>query len=249
MSAWLFDLGNTRLKFARRDAGGGVGEVGSLDHHAGEDFSALPDKVRGEVAWISAVASPATRAAMLSVLGPRFARVSFARTLRRLEGMQIAYDVPTRLGVDRFLPLVAAHVAGEAILICGVGTALTLDLLDGSGLHRGGRIAPSPTLMRESLHARAKQLPLTGGEYKEFADDTVHALASGCEGAALALIDRSRDEAAHMLGVAPRLWLHGGGAPALLSRIDQAEARPRLVLEGLARWAALGDASQQRLDR
>lgn len=241
MSAWLFDLGNTRLKYARREVGG-VGEMASLDHHAGADFGELPESVRGEVAWVSAVAPAPVRAALLQALGPRFARISIARTLSRCEGLRIAYRDPARLGVDRFLSLLAARAAGEAVLVCGIGTALTLDLLDAEGGHRGGRIAPSPTLMRESLHARARQLPETGGRYLEFADDTADALASGCEGAALALIARSLAQATALLGARPRLWLHGGGAPALRPRIADAESRPRLVLEGLARYAALGDA-------
>ena len=69
-----------------------------------------------------------------------------------------------------------------------MGTALTIDLLGADGRHHGGRIAPSPRLMREALHARAVQLPPEGGRYAEFADDTDHALASGCAGAALALL-------------------------------------------------------------
>jgi type III pantothenate kinase len=69
-------------------------------------------------------------------------------------------------------------------------------LVDGDGRHHGGRIAPSPTLMREMLHARATQLAPMGGTYAEFANDTEDALVSGCEGAALALIERSIVEAA-----------------------------------------------------
>lgn len=249
MSTWLFDLGNTRLKYAPRVAGGGLGEMETLDPQAGEDFTRLPDQVRGEIAWISTVAAPPVRAALLAALEPRFPRIGFARTLPRCDGMRIAYAEPSRLGVDRFLTLLAAHPLHEAVLLCGIGTALTLDLLDAGGLHRGGRIAPSPTLMRESLHARVAQLPPSGGQYTEFAEDTIDALASGCEGAALALIERSRDEATRLLGVRPRLWLHGGGAPALSARISGAEARPRLVLEGLARWSALGDASMSAADR
>ena len=30
MSEWLFDLGNSRLKYARRDAGGAIGGMDSL---------------------------------------------------------------------------------------------------------------------------------------------------------------------------------------------------------------------------
>lgn len=241
MSAWLFDLGNSRLKFARRQDDGEAGPVGSIDHRVDAGFATLPEGVRGEVAWVSAVASPALQAALLTVLAPRFPRIGFARTLRRCGGVRIAYAEPARLGVDRFLTLLAAHGTGEPVLVCGVGTALTLDLLAGDGAHRGGRIAPSPTLMRESLHARAAQLPVAGGRYAEFAEDTVDALASGCEGAALALIERSRVQAAEMVGSMPRLWLHGGGAVALSPQLPDAEPKPALVLDGLARWAALGD--------
>ena len=243
MSAWLFDLGNTRLKFARRMEAGDAGPVGSIDHRAGGDFATLPDEVRGDVAWVAAVASPTLQAALTAELASRFPRISFARTLAHCGGLRIAYAEPARLGVDRFLSLLAAREAGVPVLVCGVGTALTLDLLDAAGRHRGGRIAPSPTLMRESLHARAAQLPVQGGGYVEFADDTLDALASGCEGAALALIERSRAQACSMLGTMPRLWLHGGGAGALSPQLPEADIRLALVLDGLARWAALGDGA------
>src|SRR4030095_765238 len=101
-----------------------------------------------------------------------------------------------------------------AALVCGVGTALTVDLVDGDGRHLGGRIAPSPTLMREVLHARAPQLPEQGGTYADFATDTEDALASGCEGAGVALISHSLDAAERLLGARPQLFLHGGGSEA-----------------------------------
>ena len=136
------------------------------------------------------------------------------------------------------LAMLAAVDAGPMLLV-GVGTALTCDLLDGDGQHRGGRIAPSPSLMRQALHARAQVLPERGGVYAEFADDTDHALASGCEGAALALVERSLGEAQRLLGVRPTLWLHGGGATALRDRMPAHAWVPDAVMRGLARWLAL----------
>ncbi|RMH93390.1 type III pantothenate kinase [Lysobacter pythonis] len=240
MNDWLFDLGNSRLKFApRRQAA--VVEMRGLAHWPGEDFASLPDEVRGETAWVAAVVAPALRAALAGALAERFARVSFVRSTARCGRLRVAYAEPARLGVDRFLALLAAAEAGRPVLVAGVGTALTVDLVDETGGHRGGRIAPSPTLMRESLHARVAQLPAAGGHYAEFAADTGDALASGCEGAALALIERSLAEAGTLLGRRPALWLHGGGGGVLLARLAAAESRPRLVLDGLARWAALAD--------
>jgi type III pantothenate kinase len=239
MTAWLFDLGNSRLKVAPL-RGGVVGDVHVVDHEAGLFAdgwaNALPSHF--DTAWIASVAAPALTVTVLDTLATRCRRLSAARTQSCFAGVTIAYAEPARLGVDRFLCLLAAHArARQPWLIVGVGTALTIDLLDGHGLHRGGRIAPSPTLMRDSLHRRAPQLPRTGGEYTLFANDTAAALASGCEGAGLALIAQSMQTARELLGTDPALLLHGGGAQALLAHLPGAQSSSALVLEGLAVWA------------
>ena len=244
MSIWLFDLGNTRLKCAPLQADGSLGGVVALPHGEGEVGAALAAALphRIDVAHVASVASESLRVALLDALARRCGHIGLARTQRRFDGLQVAYPQPQRLGVDRFLALLAARARGEAALVCGVGTALTLELVDASGVHRGGSIAPSPTLMREVLHQRAPQLPAAGGEYREFADDTDDGLASGCEGAALALIERSLVAAREMLGATPRLVVHGGGVEPLLPHLPAAEHVPSLVLEGLARWAAVEHA-------
>jgi type III pantothenate kinase len=240
MSEWLFDLGNTRLKCAPLQGDGAIGAVVGIDHD-GAAFAPgwealLPERI--DAAFACSVAAPGLMLTLLDALTRRCGRISIARTQAALAGVRIAYPQPHRLGVDRFLALLAAHArAPQAWLVVGVGTALTVDLLAADGRHHGGRIAPSPTVMREALHARAPQLPLTGGEYVEFAADTTDALASGCEGAALGVIDRSVTEATTLLGEPPRLLLHGGGAHALLPQLAHAGHAPALVLEGLARWA------------
>lgn len=242
MSRWLFDLGNTRLKLAPVDAQGRIGEVRAIAHD-GSTFAAgweamLPAWI--EAAAVASVASAALRTVLLEALSARSGRITLARTLARCDGARIAYAHPERLGVDRFLALLGAHARGPGPwLLVGIGTALTIDLLDAGGHHRGGRIAPSPALMRQALQGRAAQLPAEGGSYVEFALDTADALASGCDGAALALIERSLAAAAEALGAAPTLLLHGGGAAPLVGRLPGAVPAPGLVLEGLARWLGM----------
>ena len=235
MSGWLFDLGNTRLKSAESRTDGSLGEVRAAAHDDGDGW--LRDLPRGDAACIASVASSERRVALLDALCTRFGRIHLVRTQARCAGLRIAYGNPRHLGVDRFLALLSALDAGGVLLV-GVGTALTIDLLDAEGLHRGGRIAPSPRLMREALHARAQVLPAQGGRYTEFADDTDHALASGCEGAALALVERSVARAQDLLGARPELWLHGGGAAALRDRLPAHRWVPDAVLRGLAHWQA-----------
>lgn len=240
---WLFDLGNSRLKYAPW-RGGALGEVVFVEHD-GKAFTPgweqqLPERIGS--AHIASVAGPRLTDTLVALLSRRCDHVDQARTLPTCAGVRIAYAQPRRLGVDRFLALLAAHVrAPGPALIVGVGTALTVDLLDGDGLHRGGRIAPSPTLMREMLQARAPQLPVAGGDYAEFAADTVDALASGCQGAALGLVTQSVEAATVLLETRPRLLLHGGGADLLLPRLADADFAPTLVLDGLVQWARASD--------
>lgn len=243
MSQWVFDLGNTRLKCARLDDAGELGEVTALGHDAAGFAQALRAHLpeQADSACLASVASPELTAAVVQVLSERFRRISRVRTQPMLAGVRIAYAQPAKLGVDRFLALLAAHARGPGPwLLAGIGTALTIDLIDAHGLHRGGRIAPSPRLMRQALHQAAAQLPFLGGDYHEFARDTEDALASGCDGAALALLERSLRLAERELGQAPRLLLHGGGVDALLAELPDAEHAPALVLEGVAVWARLG---------
>lgn len=249
MSVWLFDLGNSRLKYARWHDGG-VGRNAFVEH----DGTTLAPGWEAQLpasfdkACIASVAAPALTQVLRKTLAPRCDNIAMARTLPACAGVRIAYPQPERLGVDRFLALLAARArAPGPVLLVAVGTALTIDLLDGEGLHRGGRIAPTPALMRAALHTRVPQLPLKGGDYAEFADDTADALASGCEGAALGLIQRSGDAARALLGTDVSLLLHGGGAEGLLAPLRQTLLQsdplqqivlaPALVLEGLGQWA------------
>jgi type III pantothenate kinase len=240
MSRWLFDLGNTRLKCAPVDAAGRIGAVHAIAHDGvrfnGDLAAVLPAEFAD--ACLASVAATDLRVELLDALAQRCGRISLACTQRRFGGVAIAYAQPARLGVDRFLALLGARARGvEAALVVGVGTALTIDWLDADGRHRGGRIAPSPMLMREALHARAAHLPAHGGRYVEFADDTDDALDSGCTGAALALVERSLRVVQAQAGAVPRLLLHGGGSDALRAQLPHAIDAPALVLEGLAQWA------------
>ncbi|WP_222565951.1 type III pantothenate kinase [Novilysobacter antarcticus] len=250
MQRWVLDLGNTRLKVAPLDVHGQVGDCVALEHR-GADMATLAAQLPSQmdVAYLASVVDEGLRVALLDVLAQRCQRISVARTQRRWGDLRIAYADPARLGVDRFLAMLAANAHARRaeqvppVLVCGVGTALTLDLIDAAGLHLGGRIAPSPTTMRHVLNQQVAQLPARGGSYVEFADDTPDALASGCVGAALGLIQRSLTEAESRVGTTVTLYLHGGGGDELRTLIPQARWAPGLVLEGLAQWAAIDDPS------
>jgi type III pantothenate kinase len=155
-----------------------------------------------------------------------------------------AYPQPERLGVDRFLALVAAHAeVPGAVVVASCGTAFTLDALDGDGRHLGGLLAPSPESMQAALYGAAARLGApTDGKIVEFADQTADAIVSGCWFAAAALTERFVARVTRRLAVVPELFVSGGSAERLATLLERPHRlAPQLVLQGLARLADAAD--------
>ncbi len=171
----------------------------------------------------------------------------FVVSQRRAGGVTSGYVEPWRLGVDRFVAAIGAyHLArGRAVCVVGVGTAMTIDLVDAKGRHRGGAIIPAPTLMVDTLLKntdgirRRAQGGAAGGN-SLFGRSTRAALVQGSRYAAAALIDRAVGEARALVrGGAPLLILTGGGAPSVKPLVRSAcVSVPDLVLRGLAALSA-----------
>lgn len=71
-------------------------------------------------------------------------------------GVTIAYSDASQLGVDRWLAMLAARarLPDEPLMIVNAGSALTIDLLDASGQHLGGYIAPGLRTSSQALYAK-----------------------------------------------------------------------------------------------
>ena len=239
---WLLDLGNSRLKCALLDGQGHRGEIFAIGHERADANATLlrhigPMQGHDE-AWLASVAPAALTTALVSDLEAAGIRVQRVQTQAQCARLRIAYAEPARLGVDRFLALLAASERTDGPwLLVSAGSALTLDLLDSDGRHLGGSIAPMPQHMREALASRFAQLDVAPGKASDFASDTADAIASGCEGAILGLVERSLRLAEQRLGLRPTLLVGGGGA-ALLAGLDHWPRHdlPALLLDGLAMY-------------
>ena len=236
---WLIDAGNSRIKCAALSAEGRRGEVSAWANTDPEALRALVDHLRASgrpvQAWLASVAPAALAAdlqAALEAAGVRVRRVAPEASRGRL---RIAYAEPSRLGVDRFLGLLAASERSDGSwLVVSAGSALTLDLLAADGRHVGGLIAPMPAMMRAALAGGIRQLDVAAAARADFADDTADAIASGCDGAAIGLVERSLRQARERLGEAPTLLLTGGGAELFDGVAGARVVEPALVLDGLA---------------
>jgi len=242
---WLIDFGNTRLKCAPLDNGGS----GPVQAFAASDREALDGLLRilgsaktGERVWLASVATPErTEALTLAIAGQGYA-VRRVQTKAQCGRLRVAYGEPLRLGVDRFLAMLAVLQRDDGPwLIVSVGSAMTVDLLAVDGRHHGGLIAPTPTHMREALAQRFPTLDMANGKAVDFADDTADAVASGARAAALGLIERSLRTAHERLGVTPKLLLTGGGAEAISADVA-GEYLLAPVLDGLAIFAGIAES-------
>jgi type III pantothenate kinase len=262
MNTLLIDMGNTRIKWAlRRGVAPGRQSALPIDDWRGIE-SALRKLRRIESVYVVCVAgAPAERAlrVLLRRLGlpaPRFVRSS-----TQVAGVTNGYGDAWRLGADRWVAAIGAwHLAGSRRAVCAVsvGTALTLDVIDAGGQHRGGLIAPGPALMVRSLlqHTQGIAARAAGGAaratrksgqkiIRPLADNTRDAIELGSLTAAAALIDKTLGAVRAKLGTRPTVMLTGGGALVIAPLLQTRHLHvDDLVLQGLA-VIARDNAAQQ----
>jgi type III pantothenate kinase len=264
----LLDAGNTRLKW-RLLRGTRAGRVRAEPWGEGAALAAARKVMqaatraggRAGVLRILAcsVAGPAReRALQRAARSAGLPQPQFIRSSRRAAGVRNGYLEPWRLGADRWVALIGARLAypGRALCVVDAGTALTIDLLDAAGAHRGGLLLPGPELMVRSLlqstsgiRRRAGPrfaLPRGAARAPVFGRSTRGGLASGALLAAAALVDRACAEARAQLGKTPILLLSGGAAAGVAARLRaRATLHEELVLAGLAAFASAPPAAPE----
>lgn len=131
--------------------------------------------------------------------------------------VEIEYDTPLTLGLDRVAGAVGAASLGGNVMTVDAGTAMTIDIVSGNRF-LGGNISPGLRLRFRSLHEFTSRLPLEGldGEIPVFGHDTSTAIRSGVVGGLTAEIVAAYREAL-CLYPGLRLLLTGGDADFIAS--------------------------------
>ena len=240
----LVDIGNSRVKWARL-TGGTLGEQRAAEHAgwSSSDWRAalLADGGAGRVVAASVAGGASLEALDAAVREATGRGVERITTQRTAVGVVNGYADPSLLGVDRWLAAIGAYrrVRGPCV-VADLGTAATIDVVDGGGRHRGGFIVPGPRLMVAALLSSTSDLasfratsPPGGGA--SFADNTRDAIERGCRVALAAWVERCLADAARLVGASPRLLVTGGASAEVLPDLRvAAEQVPDLVLRGLA---------------
>lgn len=164
----VVDIGNSRIKWGRV-SDKQIAEVAAFDHDdpiAWKRHSELWH-LGFQTQWVIASVQPRASERFRIWLASQqmTARVITNDLFVDEDGpfdFRTAVEEPERIGIDRLLTAFAAwrrSPPGTSAVALNVGTAMTIDFVEASGLHRGGAILPGPRLMARSLRECTAKLP------------------------------------------------------------------------------------------
>ncbi|MGI9213926.1 MAG: type III pantothenate kinase [Methylococcaceae bacterium] len=249
----LIDIGNTRVKWAEVRAGALVSGAAFPVHSVLSDSLCASQwshlDCPGQV-WISSVAAIEVTATIEAwLLRHWHCPVHHAGSESHAFGVTNAYEYPSRLGVDRWLSLIAVRqLYSKPLCVVGCGTALTLDAMDAEGRHQGGLIGPGLRLMHNSLACGTVGLSniLSATDFADalattpadWAVTTANGMVTGCLEAGLGLIERAYARFAAQYKGACRLVLTGGDSELMARYLSvPCQVHADLVLKGLLRYS------------
>jgi type III pantothenate kinase len=231
------DVGNSRIKWRARGPDGDLsGFVDRTDGCSSVRWPTVhPDRIR-----ISSVASGREDEDLRRSLERDFGcSPEFAKTTRSFDGLVCGYEDPARLGIDRWLAMLAARrIAAGPFVVVDVGTAATIDFVSEDGRHEGGYIVPGLRLMTAALlHGTADVRVTFDPDNLETRPGRTTASAVG-GGVILMLADFMRgsvDRFERSCATKPQVYLCGGDARMIGPLIGfPTVMEPNLVLDGLA---------------
>lgn len=233
----LIDSGNTRLKWAILQ--NGILTTGHqllnqqiTRNKLVEAWATLTQPQRLAIACVSSTPLLELVLAVAVELWPSIEIIS-VKSEAYAFGVYNAYQQPDKLGVDRWLAMVAVrnyYPLPACIVDCG--TAITVDLIDADGKHQGGLISPGLTLMRKSLAEGTAGLQFTETDHVAGpATFTEAAIYSGTLSAAAGLIEYVLSQQSNVVN----LVLTGGDAGVIATLLGRKPlVDTDLVLRGLA---------------
>lgn len=239
------DLGNTRAKWRILNAkteivARGVDDVtGWLRGNFPAAWTADIQRVR-----IASVLSPSTEVELSSKIQSALSVTpQIARSSSYCSGVASAYADPERLGVDRWLALIAAYKkSNKAVLVIDIGTALKVDAVNDAGRHRGGYIIPGADLMQRALFDGTDRVRYEGHSFLEnvaLGSDTRACVQNGITAALTGAVLIAIEQCRLVMG-SPLIYMTGGLGLQMVDCLEIVGIRnicfeADLVLDGL-RW-------------
>lgn len=242
MSDLLIDIGNTHFKWLLRGGEQAQRGVGS----SGEDYDdaiGLLAASLGEVdrVGVACVKSQVYQQAMVAALQRHFGVEPFVACVSSDAcGVVNSYTDPARMGVDRWLAMIAARQrAAGAFCVVDCGSAVTFDWVGRNGRHIGGYIVAGLRLAVSSLLSGTDQVIV---DYDGLVDgrpepgrNTTDAVYNGAVFSLVAQVEAAHQSLCRLAGQSSAQLVLTGGDAGLVSRFlgCEAEVVDDLVFEGL----------------
>ena len=193
----LFDIGNSRIKWQKS---GDFRESPNAFTYTREELaSQLEVNLREcgkpvEDVVIVSVAGEGINSQIERWLKERWGvAVRFLRSERQWETLHNGYETAEMLGADRWYALIGAvNNYAHPLVVCDIGSAVTIDIVDKTGTHLGGYIMPGFEMMVRSLNSETDidiKPEQFDGEMGLIPNNTYSAIGEGCLRAIASLID------------------------------------------------------------
>ncbi len=216
----LIDSGNSRLKWALSDKQNHLSTFSIANEDVTEEklLEAWSNYDKPEQLIIASVATNILVLLVFSIVSELWpsVKIKLVKSQEDSYGVTNAYVEADKLGVDRWLALIAAHHYYPGLTcIVDCGTALTVDVIDAEGRHQGGLISPGLVLMKKALANETARLPYESSVQLEgLANSTEAGIFNGTLYAAVGLIEH----VLHNQSIGTQLILTGGDAE-LIARL------------------------------
>jgi len=151
--------------------------------------------------------------------------------------MTLGVDEPEKVGTDRVVSAAAAWaVTEDAVVVADFGTAVTIDLVDGSGVFLGGVICPGFEISAKSLKENTAQLPKAKITKPKapYGKNTAEAINCGLYYSAVGTLEEVIRRYAEKIGKWPRTVITGSAARAIKDDCNFIDSYvPSLVIKGI----------------
>ncbi len=250
MTFLALDVGNTRLKWAYYEApvngarllAHGAVFLENIDKLAEQEFKNLPppDCILGCI-----VAGDAIKGRVVEQMEHWDALPRWVVSTAQECGVSNGYEHPGRLGADRWVAMIGARhrllARGQQkpCVVVMVGTAVTVEALDGQGNFLGGIILPGHGIMLRALESGTAGLHVPTGDVIDFPINTSDALTSGGTFAIAGAVQRMVENLTRHCGEAPVCMMTGGAgwkmAPSMTGHFELVDG---LIFDGLLEIAS-----------
>lgn len=157
----------------------------------------------------------------------------FAKTTMQCAGVVNSYQDPSKMGVDRWLAMIAAYKAvNKAVVVVDCGSAITVDYLTAEGKHQGGYIIPGLRLMRESLLQNTAHVRFEKDETGGVTHPGVSTAEAVLHGSAY-LFKALAHELKRDLSAEADMFITGGDGALMHELVAAGRFEPDLVMDGL----------------